>query len=196
MATSTEPKSQQPSDGWAGSAQEWRGRTVHKAELWSGMRILFRPSSLGELIAKGALPDDLLDLATREYADPGAGATEIVAAFADLPDEPTDEERAAAREQAAAAAERVAALNRELCAAALVEPKVTSDELRELPLEDLELLAAILTRRVGFDAAGRRIGVEPLDTFREFAHAHGCPEGCEQCETARGQLSSVHVGAL
>jgi len=194
MATETEQ--QQSSERWAGTAAEWRKRKVHRAELPSGMRVLFTPSSLGELLATEALPEDLLELAAAELDEPGAGAQEIRAAFNDLPEAPSDEQRRQAAAQAAAAAERVAALNRELVAAALVEPRVSADELRELPLEDLEYLAGILTRRIGFDAAGRRIGVEPLDTFREFAREHGCPEGCAHCEATRRALSSTDVGAL
>jgi len=49
----------------------------------------------------------------------------------------------------------------------------------------------IVTGRQTFDAAGVRIGVEPLDAWATFRDEHGCAPDCQACVTARGRLSSV-----
>lgn len=192
------PENPPAADSWASTAADWRGRGIHRAELWSGARILFRFLTLGEMITKGALPHQLLELAALEYAEPGAGPRAIAEAFTGLSETSSEDEIQAADTTAQEIGRNLAALNRELCAAALVEPKLTADDLAhpDFPIQDLEMLAGFLTRQLQFDAAGRRIGVEPLDTFATFRNEHGCAPDCPQCEQARRQLSSPHLGAV
>lgn len=191
-------KTTSKSDGWAGSAADWRARNVHRAELWSGMRILFRFPTLGELLTNGKLPETLLALAVAEYAEPGGIAKQIAATYDGIDEDTPDEVRAKADARVHEFGEQIAALNRELCAAALVEPKLTADNLAnpDFPMQDLEMLAGILNREIVYDAAGRRIGVEPLDTFRVFRDQHACAESCPECAASRRELSSVHAGAM
>lgn len=180
---------------WAETAEQWRGRNLHRAELWSGMRITFRFPSLGEMIQTGALPETLLELALLEYGDPGASVALIAQAAGQSLDENTDEQqRAGALARAEKLSHDVAALNRELCAAALVAPKLSADDLAspDFPVQDIEMLAGFLNRTVHYDAAGRRVGTEPLDTFRPFPEKHGCAADCPQCEAARRELSTIH----
>lgn len=188
---------------WASTAAEWRQRSIHRIECPSGARILLRLLSVGELLTAGGLPDDLQKVALEEWAaadahQPSPTVQAAAAAYEELPAKPTRKQETAADTRARGLVEQLAAVNRHIVAAALVEPKLTADELADasFPYADLEMLAGILQRRVSFDAAGRRIGVEPLDTFRVFAEEHGCDPGCEHCESARRQLSSVHVDAL
>jgi hypothetical protein len=187
----------QPSDSWAHDRAGWAGRAIHRAELWSGMRILFRFPTLGELIATGELPERLLELALLEYGDPGR-SYRLIGAQAEqaLDEQKSDEERQAAKDRADQFGRDLATLNRELCALALVEPKLTAEELSEVPLQDLEMLAGFINRTVVMDAAGRRIGIEPLDTFRQFRDKHGCGEDCQACEATRRDLSTVHLGGV
>lgn len=196
-STSTPPPSSE--EGWAGTAGEWLQRGLHRAELWSGMKVVFRFPTLGELITGGHLSDRLLELALLEYGDPGATLKLVADAAAIAVDEQKpQEERDAAARRGEQFGHDIAELNRELAAAALVEPTMTVEQLADprFPIDDLELLAALINRQAAYDAAGRRIGVEPLDTFRLFRDQHGCAESCPACEQARGELSTVHVGAL
>jgi hypothetical protein len=163
------------------------------------MRLL----SVGELLASGALPDDLREIAIDEWAaaqarEPSPSVSAAQAEYDGLSEKPTKKQRAEADARAQAHIEKLAAINRHIVSAALIAPKLTPDDLADpaFPYADLAMLARILQRDLQFDAAGRRIGVEPLETFRLFAQEHGCVEGCEHCEESRRQLSSVHVGAL
>jgi hypothetical protein len=183
---------------WAGSADDWRRRNVHNAELPSGMRVTFRRLSLGYLITKGALPDDLRELAAAEYASPGAGASAIAAEYQRLPADADDDQEQAVQERVEKIGTDLAALNRELCAAALISPTITAAELAEddFPIEDLEMLAGFLTGLQHVDAAGRVIGVAPLSDFATFCHHPGGPEACATCQEDRRKLSTAHVGDL
>lgn len=186
------------SDTWAGTADAWHALGVHHATLPSTMQITFRRLPLGWLIVHGALPDHLRELAAAEYADPGAGAERMHAAYLEAGPEPTDEQLEAADATARKIGTDLAELNREICAAALVAPQLTADELADprVPVEDLEMLAGFLTGLVHLDAAGRLVGVEPIDTFRVIREEHGCPSGCKGCSGTRRRLSSRDVGDL
>lgn len=196
-------KAKASENGWQPSTvEEWHARATHRIELHNA-RVLVRFRSLGELIAHGELPDDLIKLALLELSR-GAGSGGITGeianelAKADLADGDKTAAEASLK-SAREIAEGAARLVREQVAFALVEPKLTAEDLAhpDFPMEDLELLAGILNRQIEYDAAGRRIGIEPLATFRVFAQAHGCPaEGCPACEEARLGLSTVHVGGV
>lgn len=196
-------KSTPSSNGWAGSVEEWHGRSLHHIELLSGMKIDMRFCTLGELISQGDLPDDLLKLALAEYAEadqPGGGVTRMIREQLEVAgdDTATEEERAAAETQAAELGRQAAALVRAQVAYAVVSPALTVEQLADprFPQQDLEMIAGILNRRVSFDAAGRRIGVEPLDTFATFLQEHECQPDCSACQASRDRLSTVHAGAL
>lgn len=177
--------------GWASTADEWQSAGLHNAELDSGARITFRDVSVGELIAADALPEDLLQIALLEYGDPGAGAR-LIAETVDLPADAGEEQREASLEKAKEIGRKLVRLNHELCAAAVVEPKLTAEQVARLPFRDLEMLGGFLTRRLIFDAAGRRVGVEPLDTFRVFAEEHGHDVAdCASCQAARRRMATA-----
>lgn len=205
MTENETQKPQSSENGWQpGSREEWHARSLHKVELWSGMRVTIRFRSLGELIARGDLPDDLLKLAWLEVSEKesggivGAIAEELQSANPDEGAETNEEAQKASLERVSELGDGAARLVRELVAFSLVEPKLTVEDLAspDFPMQDLEMLAGIINRQVTFDAAGRRMGVEPLETFATFRERHSCPAGCPACEASRRELSSVHVGPL
>jgi hypothetical protein len=58
---------------------------------------------------------------------------------------------------------------RELISKTLVDPALTPDEVKALPYEDKELIAAIATRQRDVDALGNQIaGLDKSDQWREF----------------------------
>lgn len=192
MSTSA-PSSSSSETGWAGSAEEWTER-VFDATLDSGMKVSFRLVSLAEMAQLGELPDELRELAWREWAEPGVAARLVAAPYNQLGDKPTKKQRSAADAATAAALERIVAVNRHLIAFALVEPKMTVEQLERVPFRDLERLSILVNRGSGVDAQGRHVGVVPLETFQVALAAHGherCPADCEACEVARRALSQV-----
>jgi len=70
---------------------------------------------------------------------------------------------------------------------------MTVQGLKGVPEEDLEMLMRIVTGRQSFDAAGVRIGVEPLDAWATFRDEHECAPDCQACVEARRQLSSLQL---
>jgi len=91
--------------------------------------------------------------------------------------------------------------HRFLISRALVDPELSYDELQEgspvrPPQEDLDLLVEILTRGRDTDAAGVKLGVEPLDRWATFREFHGCEPGCPSCQEVVDALSTSDVGAL
>jgi hypothetical protein len=179
--------------GWADSKTSWLTR-VHDAVLPSGIKITYRDLTLAELALLDELPQDLLEIAVAEWADPGSAAELVQQPFRQLPEKPSAKQQSAAEAAAKETLTKIAALNRHMIAAALVEPKLTVDELERVPMPDLELLAALINRTVATDAAGRTLGVVPTDQFRVVLEAHGherCPSGCPACEEARRGLATA-----
>lgn len=182
----------------ASTLDEWRGRGVHHVELDSTTKVVMRRMPLGYFITHGLLPERLRELAAAEYADPGAGARRMHTPYAALPAEPSEEQFAAADEQARAVGKDLAELNRHLVAASLIDPVVTAEDLADpsFPLEDIERLAGIQTGLVHLDAAGRVIGVAPLSDFDTFRDEHGCAADCPGCERTRRAFSTTDLGPL
>lgn len=178
---------------WADSKDAWLVR-VHDAVLPSGMKVTYRDLSLAELATLEELPGELLELTISEWADPGSAGDIARAPLDALPTKPTAKQRAAAEDESRLVLRQLAAVNRHMVVNALVEPKLTVDELEHIPMPDLEMLAALINRSVAVDAAGRRVGVVPTDQFRVVLEAHGdepCPPDCPSCEKARRGLSTV-----
>lgn len=168
---------------WAGTLDDWRMRGRHRVELPSSQRVVVRTVTLDELAAANGLPDDLVRVALAEIAtDTGAAGLVAEKLRLDTPD---------GLKEARQIIDSLAELTRRLVVTAVVEPQLTDVTVRDLPPDDLAMIAAIATRRVQFDAAGRRVGVEPLDTFATFRREHGCDEDCPHCAAARMALSSV-----
>jgi hypothetical protein len=174
------------------AAEAWAART-YTATLDSGQEAEFRLPSIGEMAAFGDLPEDLLEIAMLEWDDPGAAVRMAAAPIVALTHDSPDEERQAADEKATDIAKRIGRYNLHLVSRALVNPKLTPAELATVPYSDVEMLSDLIMRRRGVDAAGRYVGVVPLDEFQVVLGAHGvgrCAPGCSACETARRELAA------
>lgn len=197
---SSAKKAPADANGWAGTLEEWHARTIHHIEGHSGMRFDFRFRTLGQLIALTDLPDQLIQLALlEETRDVTGGIVGAIASDLRQVDDPASGVTAEqARENALEKSRQVDELNRRLVAFCLVTPKVTAEQLagEDFPEEDLQMLSGIVSRQLQFDAAGRRIGVEPIETFATFRDVHECAPDCAACEAGRDRLSSVHVGGV
>lgn len=184
------PKNPKP-ESWAGTAGSWKKRGgPHRITLPSGMRVTARVLGLSQLARLEGLPEDLTDAVVVHVVNLEKGGLPA-AIGAELSKAGHGDEDAA--EKANQYIADFGRLTKHLVAEALVEPELKVDELDEVPEEDLEMLMRIVTGRQGFDAAGVRIGVEPLDAWATFRDEHRCAPHCPACVKARGLLSSVLV---
>lgn len=168
------------------SKTAWAGLAVHTITLASGARVKVRFPNVALLLAGDAVPEELRGEAMRKVSE------ELFASL-DQPD--------AAGGLTEETLKQFDDYHRFLISRSLVEPTLTYDELEEgrptrPPQEDLDLLVEILVRGRDTDAAGVRLGVEPLDRWATFRHHHGCDESCEACAKVIDAFSSVDVGAL
>jgi hypothetical protein len=193
VKASAEQSSSSERAGWAGSADDWGGR-VYQATLPSGMQVEYRLPSLGEMLMLGELPTELQEIAWAEYAQPGVSSLMAASPTLQLTEKATKKQRASAQAESKAVLEKVSAINRHLIAHALVTPAMTIEQLGRVPYRDLEMLSMLLNRGHGEDAAGRYVGVVPLDRFRVALAAHGideCAPDCSACAQTQRLLSQV-----
>lgn len=185
------PPRRPPSDeSWAGSGAAWKKRGgPHRLTLPSGMRVRARVLGLASLATLDGLPDDLSNAVVLHVANLEQGGLPAVIG-AEISRSATDPKAA---ERANKYVADFALLTKHLVAAALVEPAMTVADLEKVPEDDLEMLMRIVTGRQEFDAAGVRIGVEPLDAWATFRDEHGCPPDCPACPKARLRLSTLQL---
>src|SRR5581483_2675173 len=158
----------------------------------SGMQVLARVLGLGALARLDALPDDLTEAVILHVANSDRGG--LPALIGDeLARAATDPE---AERRARELTEQLHQITRRVVLAALVEPVLSEQELDEIPEPDLEMLMRIATGRQAFDAAGRTIGVEPLDAWATFRDQHHCAADCPSCRAAQRRLSTVDLGGV
>lgn len=182
------------SNGWADSAEEWRGRNLHKVVMPSGAKAIVSFPELGPLVLANAVPDDLIVFARKELTEElgiiGGFASELAQ---------VDENTPEGMERAKDLTRQFSGLLKWLVAEhVLVEPKITVAELSEetFPLEDLDWLYGVATRRVNEDALGRRLGVARLDALAPFPETHGCAEDCSACLEALQKVSTAYLGEM
>lgn len=121
----------------------WKKAAVHDITLSSGVEVKIKLPNLPELVASGDFPNHLVEVAISV----ASGETKVTA------------------EEVKAQAE----FFREVVSRTLVEPALTVDDVKELPFEDVELLAAIATRQRDVDALGHHIaGLDKSDDWRRF----------------------------
>ena len=146
----------------------WQARTVHTITLPSGQQVRMRLPGVATILEHGDLPEDLIDLAIAEITKDG-GAAALVTEQQD-------------RETTLARLREFTAFQRHLVAAALVEPKMSYEQVTDavvdgtLPEDDLAMVAEIVQRLRDHDAAGVKVGVEPLDRWATFRQLHGCAD--------------------
>lgn len=121
----------------------WKKAAVHDITLTSGVMVKIKVPNLPELVSAGEFPNHLVEVAISV----ATGETKVTA------------------EEIKAQAE----FYRELVARTLVEPSVAPDDVKDLPFEDIELLAAIATRQRDIDALGHHIaGLDKSEDWRRF----------------------------
>lgn len=121
----------------------WKKAATHDVILNSGVQVTIKLPNLPELVAAGEFPNHLVETAINV----ATGNTKVTA------------------EEVKSQAE----FYREVVARTLVEPAVSPDDVKELPFEDIELLAALATRQRDIDALGHQIaGLDKSEDWRRF----------------------------
>lgn len=181
---------------WADSAEAWSTQVVHDVTCPSGRKVSYRDLTTMELAMLDELPKDLIEMAAAEWGNPGGGLRKAAEPILALTDTATDEQRAGAEEAMRAGLRALWEVNRHLVAAALVEPKMTVEQLANVPNADVQMLALLINRATDEDAEGKHVGVVPLDTFRAALQAHGieCAPDCQTCAAVRREVSTVRHG--
>jgi hypothetical protein len=126
------------------SKAAWKSKKVHEdITLPSGMKVDITIPNLSALIKADALPNNLLDVATK------------AATNSEVPDD---------------LFEQMDDLNTFLVSKSLVKPALTAEEVNDVvPAEDIDMLVSLATRRIDIDAVGHQIaGLETIDSFRRF----------------------------
>lgn len=168
--------------GWASSTDELAQLQIMKITLESGARVLAGTVTLDELIADEALPDDLLMAAVVENA--GRTSAEMVSELAAQDEGFRERTRDLARN-------RLRVFDR-LALRALKKGGYSDGEAERvfelLDNYDRATLAYIAQRKLFVDAAGRRFGVEALDSFRGDDPE---PASDQAGETLRGEAVDV-----
>jgi hypothetical protein len=127
---------------WGGSAKK-DGAGVHYPLLPSGVRVKFRIPDLPELIAAGNLPNELVDVAIKV----AQGNKEV------------------SRE----AIDQQPKFYRFVIENAVLEPPITDELYKKLPVEDKEMIVALATRQTDLDAEYHHLGgLDKSDRWRKF----------------------------
>ena len=125
------------------SLSAWTQAGVHSITCSTGFECDIRIPNLPELVSAGEFPNHLVDVAISVASG----------------------ERKVTAEEVKSQAE----FYRELLSRAIVEPAVTPDEVKQIPFEDIELIASIATRQRDVDALGKHIaGLDEIEDWRRF----------------------------
>lgn len=139
--TETKPK--------ATSASAWKKAKVHEGvTLPSGTVVDVSVPNLAEMIASGQLPNSLVDAAMQHEG----GRSEDTKITPELLKETW-------------------AFIRYIVPLTVAKPTITEDDVDDLPVEDVEMLASFATRRNDLDAVGHHLG--GLETHRRFRELRG-----------------------
>jgi len=134
------------------SKSAWVKSAVHEdVTLPSGFKVDIKLPNLPSLIKSGALPNELVDVATKAATD-----QEI----------PPD------------LFERLDEFNTFLVSKTVVKPEIAEEEVNSLPAEDIDMLVGFATRTRDTDAVGHHIaGLETIPSFRKFRGLDGSGPG-------------------
>lgn len=184
-------------NGWADTKSAWKKRAgPHNITVASGQKVTIRVYGVGELLLRDAIPDDLRDTVALHLLNRDKGGLDAVVG-AEMLELGRNGDDPAKREAFQQRLRDSARLTKLLVSEALVDPKLTIEELDAVPWEDLEQLMRICTGQETFDSRGVRVGIERIDAWATFQHEHrDAPcvgEGCEGCARALDSLSSLHV---
>jgi hypothetical protein len=130
-------------------ADAWKKSRVHEnVTLPSGFQVDITIPNLATLITSGELPNPLVDAALQNL-------------------KPQQEDGSINRE----ALEKSWDFIKFIVPRMLVSPTVTPDDVDDLPIEDVEMLAGFATRSNDIDAVGHHLG--GLETHRSFRELRG-----------------------
>lgn len=140
----TEQTTEQNTDVKPVSASSWKKAGVHTVRLHSGAFVKIRIPDLPALIESGHIPQNLIQvaigMATGEDQKPSVELIAQSREFTDL-----------------------------MTLKSVVEPKITAEDLDDIPYEDKQLIVEIATRQRDRDAEGTHIGgLETSEKFRRF----------------------------
>lgn len=122
----------------------WKKAAVHTICLPSNVYVDIRIPDLPALIEAGEIPQNLLDTAIQV-----ATGTEV---------KPSKELLIQQRQ-----------FTDRLVQLSVVDPKLTDEDLPDIPFEDKEMIVAIATRERDFDALGHQLaGLHKSEDFRKF----------------------------
>jgi hypothetical protein len=126
------------------TAAGWKKAAVHNIMLPSGVRVDFKVPDLPALIEAGQIPQSLIEAAL----DTLSGSDE----------RPTPEMIAQQRE-----------FTDRLVQIAVVNPKLSDEDVKDVPYEDKEMLVELATRQRDMDAEYKTLGgLEKSENFRRF----------------------------
>jgi hypothetical protein len=137
----TKPETPTKTETKAPAASGWKKRAVHEnVQLPSGQVVSLKLPNLAQLLKAGAIPNDLVEATITFAREQPEISREVVEQEADFLEW--------------------------LIPAMIVEPEVTSEDVPELPSEDLQMLAQFAARNIDQDAVGNHLG--GLHTNRDW----------------------------
>lgn len=150
----------------ASTLAEWKKSATMDVTLTSGTRVTLRALTLDELAAAEALPDDLLRVVVLDQM----GA--LMKERARLLNTGKPADAAEERKLAAATLE----VRDRIVLAAVVAPKLTAKDVKDLDSFDKEEIAEFAQRRRNVDATGKEVGADRLGFFRTTCRILGRSE--------------------
>lgn len=137
------------------SAAAWKKQAIHAITLNSGAVVEIKVPDLPALIEAGEIPQNLLEVA-------------VGAAKGDL--DPSSTETFSKERE----------FTDRLVRLTVVNPKLSEEDVRDVPFEDKDLIMQIATRQRDFDAVGDHIGgLHTSEKFRKFRRLDGIDSNVE-----------------
>jgi hypothetical protein len=177
------------------SLAAWKKRRSHHVTLDSGAEVDILFQDLGKLIQGDAVPKELTQIALQQSLAPGEAVRKIF-----------EQIEAGETEKTMELARQLDDLDKWMVSESVVHPKLSRDDVDELPPGDVEMLCDIIGRRRKTDAKGVFLGIVPLDLFTTFRDLHkgnqdenhqaGLDPDCPACQSGVELLSDVGEGQL
>lgn len=164
----------------ATSKANWKKLSVHKVTLATGAVVRMRIPNLALLMKNDAVPEQLRGVALKELS--GLTKPEV-----------NDAGEIKLPELTEADVNSLYELYEWIVCEALIDPVLTPEELGDYPQEDLELITQIATRERTTDAAGVRLGVDPVSRWEVWRQHHHCADDCEACTGVAQAFSTVEL---
>lgn len=138
----------------ATTATKWKKAAEHEITVPSGEVVKIKIPDLPALIKTGQIPNNLIDAAIGVISGGKKVDREFVVEQGEFVDK--------------------------LVALTVVEPSITEEDAKHIPVEDKELISELATRQRDLDAVGHHIG--GLHTNKDFRTFRGLTTGYEDLE--------------